>query len=202
METKRLAVVAVRTARDAVARLAQESLESHRFRDVAWCADLAEQLSRLLEAAGANGPPAPASQNGAAKAGEADPAKGAEGRIRPKSPHYPAFYRDGDTLVKIGWSKSQNGEYEHRAPRRAAEALVDAVAAGDNGELFGMDAVLPLRDAAGGDLPSYQVYLALAWLRAENAVQRHGRDGYTLDPAYKDVGKLGDLWGRLPTARP
>ena len=34
-----------------------------------------------------------------------------------KDDEYPRFQRDGDRLVKVGWSKKDGAEYEHRAPR-------------------------------------------------------------------------------------
>src|SRR4051794_31882715 len=36
---------------------------------------------------------------------------------------YPKFFRRGDELVKVGWSKKERKEYSHRAPRRAVDAV-------------------------------------------------------------------------------
>lgn len=112
------------------------------------------------------------------------------------------FYRDNGSLVKIGWSKSQRNEYEHRAPKVAAVTLVDALSQGKAGAPLTMESLLPLKDEHGNDLPSYQAYLALAWLREADAVRRHGQEGYSLEPAYSDTSKLDELWGKLATSRP
>ena len=43
-----------------------------------------------------------------------------------------------------------------------------------------MEDVLPLHDEEHAEIPSYQVYLSLAWLREIRAVAQHGRDGYSV----------------------
>ena len=53
--------------------------------------------------------------------------------------------------------------------------------AGDNGERFTTEAIIPLKDPTdNSDTPDYQAYLALAWLRSVGLVVQHGRRGYTL----------------------
>src|SRR5438105_955733 len=64
---------------------------------------------------------------------------------------YPKFLRDGDSLVKIGWSKSEKSTYEHKAPRRVIELLVAALTHGRRaGQRFTMEEALPLKDAQDG----------------------------------------------------
>src|SRR4051812_24734019 len=46
---------------------------------------------------------------------EAGSAPEGEGGARMLSDEYPRFMRRGDELVKIGWSKSDRTEYQHRA---------------------------------------------------------------------------------------
>ena len=120
---------------------------------------------------------------------------------RKKKDEYPKFRRDGETLVKIGWSKSDRSTYEHRAPRRVIKVLVAALnRVGDKGTRFTMDSVLPLRDPdEKTDIPDYQVYLALAWLRATKLLTQHGRQGYSLLPEQDLVQESERLWGTLPT---
>ena len=55
------------------------------------------------------------------------PAQSAGGRKRGKSAEYPKFVRQGDSLVKIGWSKKDRTEYEHKAAGPATKPLADAL---------------------------------------------------------------------------
>lgn len=104
---------------------------------------------------------------------------------------YPRFAVDGDQLVKIGWSKSSGGEYEHRASRRIMDTLTTSLQdVGRSRRRFTMEEVLPLSDPTEhSEIPTYQVYLSLAWLRAVGLVKQHGRQGYSLS----GQGKLKDL---------
>jgi hypothetical protein len=47
--------------------------------------------------------------------------------LRRRDPQYPRFKREGETLVKIGWSKSDWATYEHRSPRDVLDRLVAAI---------------------------------------------------------------------------
>jgi hypothetical protein len=112
---------------------------------------------------------------------------------------YPTFLREGDALVKIGWSKSDKSTYEHRAPRRAIELLVAALShVGASGQRFTMEDLLPLRDPQDqSDVPSYQAYLVLAWLRKENLIVQHGRQGYSLPPNADLADACEERWQAL-----
>lgn len=105
-------------------------------------------------------------------------------RTRAASREYPKFLREGESLVKIGWSKKGRSTYEHRAPRRVVDILVDSMTRiGVGGRRFVAEDLFPLRDPDGAaEIPSYQAYLSLAWLRAEGLVIQHGRQGYSLSP--------------------
>jgi hypothetical protein len=108
----------------------------------------------------------------------------------PRKGVYPKFFREGDWLVKVAWSKKDRGEYQHKAPRRVGELLVAAIARqAQDGGLFTSEDIFPLKDPQGGEVPSYQAYAALAWLRQAGLVQAHGRRGYTV----KDHGRLPEL---------
>ena len=59
---------------------------------------------------------------------------------------YPKFIRRENELIKIGWSKGEKREYEHRAPSRILEPLIGALAkAGTRGKRFSIDQLLPFR---------------------------------------------------------
>src|SRR5262249_22934714 len=110
---------------------------------------------------------------------------------------YPKFVREGDSLVKIGWSKRERKPYEHKAPRNVLRALVQAlVRVGTGGERFTVDGILPLKHG-GAEIPDYQTYLTLAWLRSVGLITQHGRQGYSLPDAEGLDRKSEQQWGSL-----
>jgi len=118
-----------------------------------------------------------------------------------RSRNFPRFEREGDKLVKIAWSKRDGAEYEHKAPRRIVDLLLASVRArkGEGARFVAPD-VLPLKDArTHHEVPSYQSYLALAWLRHEGVITKYGRDGYALKPAAATAEHLSELWEALPS---
>jgi hypothetical protein len=113
---------------------------------------------------------------------------------------YPKFVRNGESLIKVGWSKSQRDQYEQKAPFSALSDLVRAItAAAVRKNRFVMDAILPLKGSPDGtDIPNYQVYLCLAWLRKEGLVLQHGRKGYSVK-SKADISALSrELFASLP----
>lgn len=112
---------------------------------------------------------------------------------------YPRFEREGDKLIKVGWSKKAREEYEHRSPRSAALAFVEHVNSHTHkGKMFTVDELWPVYDAAGQELPSYQVYLTLAWLRHAGALEKKGRDGYVRVTDPLDGSVFDTLWAQAP----
>jgi hypothetical protein len=123
-------------------------------------------------------------------------------RAKVKKNKYPAFLRQGDDLVKIGWSPSEKTEYEHKSPKRVLPLLASAIAkTGANGRRFTMDRIIPLLDpdpAHGRRIPDYQVYLCLAWFRDLGFVIQHGRQGYSLASKAPMEPLLEAHWANLP----
>jgi hypothetical protein len=116
--------------------------------------------------------------------------------------NYPKFLRDRDELVKIGWSKKQKAEYRHKAPKAVVLLVAQALQQkGAGGERFTFEELLPFRDRdTGADVPSYQAYLVLAWLRHENLIVQHGRQGYSLAANMNLMDALEERWKLLPKA--
>jgi hypothetical protein len=64
-----------------------------------------------------------------------------------------------------------------------------------------METLLPLYDPeAQDDVPTYQAYLALAWLRKESLIIQHGRQGYSL-PRNADLAAASEKRWQALTAR-
>lgn len=111
---------------------------------------------------------------------------------------YPKFERENDQLVKLGLSKSDNSIYEHKCPRRTVDLLVDAIrrSATKKGE-FRTDRILPLTDDTGAEIPAYQAYLSLAWLRQIGVVNRVARQRYSLAPNVDISSTIEASWNAL-----
>jgi hypothetical protein len=118
---------------------------------------------------------------------------------RNKLGEYPRFVREGDNLVKIGWSKSQRAEYEHKSPKRLLAVLCESLTSA-NGKRIAMNKVLPLKDPmTGSAFPDYQSYVCLAWLKSAGLVTQHGRQGYSLPKGIELEKSVENLWANLAT---
>src|SRR5690242_12483328 len=77
-------------------------------------------------------------------------------RFRRTLREYPKFLREGENLVKIGWSKTAKAEYEHKSPKRVLEVLASSLVSA-KGKRIAMDKMLPLKDpVTGGAFSDYQ----------------------------------------------
>ncbi len=174
-----------RAAEALAAVIADTTRHSHARQETVTC-DSCSPSSQINEASAVN-------NRGNQSFGEGEPR-------RRRTRAYPRFERDGDRLVKVGWSKKDRREYEHRASKEAVFSVAFAVAkCGENGSLFSMDDVLPVQGADESEVPSYQAYLALAWLRDIKVVVKKGKDGYMVDGGELDTVRLEGLWESVST---
>ena len=121
------------------------------------------------------------------------------GKKRKTSP-YPKFFREGDSLLKLGWSRKSKAEYEHRAPRKAVLAVAERIAevASTKGR-FTVEDIGDVRiDQREEPISGCQVYLCVAWFRRAGLVVQHGRRGYSLPVApAKFPAKVKSAWREL-----
>lgn len=114
-----------------------------------------------------------------------------------KGMDYPKFARRGDLLIKIGWSKKEKKEYQHKAPKYVIEALCEALVQTKDLNVFSTDDIFPLNENDGSEIPNYQSYLCLAWFKAEEIIVQEGRQGY-LVPDRKNIHESIQLrWKEL-----
>jgi hypothetical protein len=200
------AIVIIKRAEQEMRDQLQQALDEGRYVDVAELARLADGLSHLLAAAGVSKavPSAPASESTpmmppAELPGRRHPHPAARPGRRVKA--FPRFERDADRLVKIAWSKKDRAQYEHKAPMRVVNLLIDAIRSKKGeGSKFTAPDVLPLHDPKSrAEIPSYQSYLALGWLRHEGVIVKYGRDTYSLKPTAATATHLKELWEALPS---
>jgi hypothetical protein len=192
METRARARQILADAETALRGLIGDSLKGQRYAEVSELAHLADGVARL------------AAERPAASlilSVDPKPSRSAGLKRNPRAERYPHFIRDEDKLVKIGWSKRNKAEYEHRAPREVVFAFVrrlrDRVS---DAKAFVVEDLLPLTDLETGvDVPAYQIYLTLAWLRRNGLVTKKGRDGYTTRRNLLGDDSIMRLWDAIPT---
>lgn len=118
-------------------------------------------------------------------------------RKRRKASKYPVFSKRGDDLIKTGWSKKEKSTYDHKANKSVVSLLVGKIfeVAGTSG-VFTTDKLFPLSEA-GEEVPAYQGYLCLAWLKDIGVVAADGRSGYRVIPDFTDAQHVWEFWDKL-----
>lgn len=194
VDLQQIAAEALATGDYATARMGMELAES-----------IADQRTRagLDHATPSGASPTPKPRKPAKTAAAAKPRKSKLKTVRSISggKAYPKFAREDDKLIKIGWSKRTKTEYQHKAPRSAVDAFIAHLLKHTKADrIFKIDDLLPAPDPTNqGDLPAYQAYLVLAWLRSMGTVDKHGRDGYSVKPALLSDKSLAQAWKQLPS---
>lgn len=184
--------------------LIKRGLEAKAYAEIAAVAALAESMSSILSGTasmrvGTNGHPAERSTaRGDRKvAARRQATHAAPPRLRVKL-DYPQFEREGDRLIKIGWSKKDRRTYEHRAPRPIVMSVVSRLASGViPGRVFTMDKLQPFQDDHGQEVPAYQAYLVLKWLQKIGAVTKRGKDGYIAQGGALTHDHIARAWDAL-----
>lgn len=176
-------------AETALADLVGKASVERRYNLVATLVSMAQQLAAFSEKfapAGAEPPRVAQPKPGST----ADPDR-ADDEQEPSG--YPRFAAHGDWLLKIGLSRD-GAEYEHKCPRSVLRAVAAAASrVGASGKQFAVDKLMPLEDpSTGGQVPVYQVYLCLVWLRNLGIIEKHGRSRYSVKVA-------GDLSSGIET---
>lgn len=205
MDTIQAGQQVLRNAESELRDLIQKALSEQRYPAVKILADFADGVSNLLQSTGKStslvAPISSERQVQVDAAQKIDAASGPPKQNRPRAdkPKYPRFERDDDRLVKVGWSKKSKKEYEHRVPKNVVISFVRHI--GQNvgtGKIFDVEGLLPAQDASGNEVPTYQVYVTLAWLRDGGALEKKGRDGYVLHNRAVSHGSIDGLWESLP----
>jgi hypothetical protein len=189
--------------------LIERSLADQQYADVAAIAQMANAIARLhgdaatLPSAEVNRPAAGRESFDVDGSVEGSPvplfAPRARVRRTARASEFPRFEREGDKLIKVGWSKRDDRAYEHRAPQQVVFLFANAIASKARRKgVFTMDRVLPLTDDAGNEIPSYQAYVSLAWLRSIGTVKRLGKEGYMLVNGALDMSALQRSWEAIP----
>ncbi len=117
-----------------------------------------------------------------------------------ESTEYPRFVRNGEILIKEGWSKINRNVYRHQSTLGITRMVVDALLAGrpNPRRSFKMDDVVHLVRDRDPTIKRYQLAVSFGWLRTAGLIAGTGRSGYRVDPDKLSVAGLGELWELLP----
>ncbi len=125
----------------------------------------------------------------------------ATARDRPRASRvsYPQLWRDGNSLVKVGWSSATGATYEHKADRRIVDSVAQAIVtvATKRKRFQVQDLEKAQRAGNNQKIPNYQLYVALAWMRWAGLVVQHGRQGYSLPAPARFLDDLKSAWTQL-----
>ncbi|HUO43723.1 MAG TPA: hypothetical protein VMT94_02275 [Burkholderiales bacterium] len=195
------AIQALRVAEVTLREIITQTLSAKAYRDLAKVAGVADKVTALVSELNGDAPLLTSESTPSIQESQNQrhrPVRASNATSRRGG--YPRFLRDGDRLVKVSWSKKERQPYEHRAPRAIIKILIDtALKRKGEGKLFEATDVLPLMAENGEEYPSYQSYLALAWLRQVGIVVKKGRVGYVIKPGAATAEQVGRFWAALPT---
>jgi hypothetical protein len=95
---------------------------------------------------------------------------------------YPRFEVEDSTLLRVGWSKKRKAEYTQRIPMDSFESIVggfaDTAAAAEGP--VSSDVILERIEEAVGDVPTYQTYGVLKFLRDHEVIRQASRGEYAI----------------------
>jgi len=182
-------------------QLMETALSQQRYGDVGRLAPIADAVLNLLVAESTGSRTASHGLASQDSAGPLDNLTRTVAATRSPADHgYPRFERQGDRVAKIAWSKKDRREYEHRAPAELVFQIAEMFEkCTKRGKPFLMDALMPFRSQDGDEIPSYQVYLALAWFRSLSLIEARGKDGYAV-AIEKLRERVEREWEQLPDA--
>ena len=189
MGSVRQAVKVLQEAEGYLRSLMNEEIEGRRYAELPTLASLADGLAALLGTVDAprpdrvpDEPVRVAARTPARKSTQKRSASSPNGGTKgaKKVSKYPYFEVDEGWIGKVGWSKKNREEYRHSAPISAALALAEHVDRTQKpGRVWTVEDLGEVMDHEAGEaLPSYQLYLVIAWMRSVDLLTKQGRSGY------------------------
>lgn len=194
------AKLALATAEAELQALISEALKAGQYEEIAQIAGLARALRDIMKQQGAARRAVFSAVSDAAiiqHHSERNPAPQRVAR-RSDSNNYPQFVKESDRLIKQGWSKKEKVVYEHKAPIAVARCVSLQLAQATGLPVFRMEDHFPFVDPDGEEIPTYQSYLVLAWLRHLTLIEKSGKDGYRWVTDAFDEESFQRVWNATP----
>jgi hypothetical protein len=185
--------------RDLVAKAAAEGDYASVMQITSWAKALRELLEKK-DGANANGVDITFRNGHSTAAAEAKRARPSSGKQERRD--YPRFFRRGEDLVRVAWSRRAKSEYQHKTSENILKVVAENIASvGREGRVFSTEEILPVRDRDGSEVPAYQTYVCIALLKMTGVLDQHGRQGYSIVPADDFIEVVDGIWRKLPSSK-
>lgn len=112
-----------------------------------------------------------------------------------KKTDYPYFQVKQDTLIRFGWSKKEKREYSHKIPKSAFDGVIEAISkiSKRGKEPYTAESIIELANQhPDQDIPSYQAYVVIGFLKEVGLLEQVGREGYI--PSVDFENKAVEAW--------
>ncbi len=202
MDSVKRAIEALRQAEASLREIVTKAATTGDYGSVVKIASWASAMSALLKEAGVgNGAqsPVPNQKKSHFQAGNSQSQATPRRTKHSVADEYPQFFRNEDQLIRVAWSKKEKTEYQHKVPSPVLKLLAKAMAkAGTDGRIFSTDQFLPIHDADGEKIPSYQAYVGIALMKHAGLLDQHGRQGYSIPRLEEFQNAVESVWQKVP----
>ncbi|MCE5185823.1 MAG: hypothetical protein LLF76_06825 [Planctomycetaceae bacterium] len=103
-------------------------------------------------------------------------------RRKGKQSQYPQYSIEHNSLTRLGWSKKEKREYNHKASRSVYDqtvAAMEKLSKASAGPFMAEQIIEKINENAQA-IPVYQIYVVIGFLKHRGVIRQKGREGYNI----------------------
>lgn len=111
---------------------------------------------------------------------------------------YPQYQVRGNYLCRIGWSKKEQKEYEHKVAKEVFDVTLgamDTLSHDHSGPITADQIIGKVNKLSSETIPNYQIYVVIGLLRDNDDITQVGRQGYDIPHKLREISAT--RWNRL-----
>ena len=111
---------------------------------------------------------------------------------------YPQYLVRGNYLCRIGWSKKERKEYEHKVAKEVFDVtlgVMDTLSHDHSGPITADQIIRKVNKLSSETIPNYQIYVVIGLLRDNHDITQVGRQGYDLPQKLREISVA--RWAKL-----
>ena len=104
--------------------------------------------------------------------------------------NYPKYEVRGGFLCRIGWSKKERKEYEHKVAKDVFDETINAMeklSHDQSGPITADKIIGKVNKLSATTIPNYQVYVVIGLLRDHRDIAQVGRQGYNIPETLRET---------------